>query len=214
MKTMSCNKEKGLNNTISKEIELLKKYHNYKNIILHSITVAKLSAKIAEEIKRNNPKLKLNVEEVKKGALLHDIDKFLTLKKNYKKALLTCKRFRIKKDKIEHGVLGAEILKREGLEEYSDYCLKHPFCKILHYKKEPLSLKIVYFADKIAGDGAMVSIERKIKVWMKRYGIKGSELIKLRKSLKEFRQIENELVKKTGMNKKEFYKVLNSTLKK
>jgi putative nucleotidyltransferase with HDIG domain len=198
----------------SREIMLLKKYHNYKNIITHSITTAKISSWIAEKIKKNNPKLKLNIKEVETGALLHDIDKYLTLKKNIKKALITCKKLGIKKPKTEHGVLGAEILKREGLKEYSPYCLKHPFYKILHYKKQPLSLKIVYFADKIADDKAIISIDKKIKKWIKRYSIKGSEFGRLRKALKEFRKIENELIKRTGMNKKDFYKELKSIVRK
>jgi len=204
--------EFGLNG-ISREIRLLKKYHNYKNTISHSITVAKLSVKIVEEIKRKNPKFKLNIKEIKTGALLHDIDKYLTLKKNYKKALTFCKNLGIKKKKTEHGILGAEILRKEGLGEYANYCLKHSFYQVLSYKKEPLSLKIVYFADKIAGDKSVVSIDKKMKIWIKRYSIEGSDLKKLKRALEEFKKIEEEIISKTGLNKKEFYKKLRLTLK-
>jgi putative nucleotidyltransferase with HDIG domain len=178
--------EFGLNG-ISREIRLLKKYHNSKNTISHSITVAKLSVKIVEEIKRKNPKFKLNIKEIKTGALLHDIDKYLTLKKNYKKALTFCKNLGIKKKKTEHGILGAEILRKEGLGEYANYCLKHSFYQVLCYKK--------------------------MKIWIKRYSIEGSDLKKLKRALEEFKKIEEEIISKTGLNKKEFYKKLRLTLK-
>ncbi|MEM2121526.1 MAG: HDIG domain-containing protein [Candidatus Woesearchaeota archaeon] len=200
------------NKEISNEIQLLKKYYNYKNIILHSITTAKIAEKIARKIKEKNPKLRINLEEIRKAALLHDIDKALTLKKNYKKALLVCKNLGITKSKIKHGVLGAEILKREGLKKYSKICSQHPFYKILSKSKKPIEFKIIYYADKIAGDGRLVDINKKIRVWIKRYNIKESEIKRLKRALLEFKKIEQELMNKTGLNKKDFYEMLKNSL--
>ncbi len=100
-----------------KAILLLKKYANNLSqnradiLIKHSKKVANLALKIAKK----NMTLKPDLEFIKEAALLHDIGTTVLIKDV---------------PYILHGILGREILEKEGFKKYSKVCEKHIGCGI------------------------------------------------------------------------------------
>jgi len=95
-------------------IELLKKYAHdeeiFKKVLEHSKAVQKVALRIAEDIVANGHHV--DIKFLIGACLLHDIGRFKTGKNG--------------KDIIQHGVLGAEILRKEGLDErYTLVCERH-----------------------------------------------------------------------------------------
>jgi uncharacterized protein len=80
--------------TREQAIELLRKNSCSPQIISHCQSVADISMEIANQLKRRGLKLDLNLVEA--GALLHDIG-------------------RSKTNSVEHGLVGAQIAESEGL---------------------------------------------------------------------------------------------------
>lgn len=98
--------------------EIIKKYYDensraYYLLIRHGELVASKALKIAENVAYLNPNKKLIVEL----AMLHDIGMFLT---NVPE--LDC---RGSEDYLRHGILGKEILEKEGLPIHAAFCEKH-----------------------------------------------------------------------------------------
>lgn len=92
-----------------KALELLKKYAPdesiFNKILLHVKAVQKLAVRFAEESKN------VDLEFIKTASLLHDIGRFKAGKG---------------KKGIDHNVIGAEILRKEGLDErYALICERH-----------------------------------------------------------------------------------------
>jgi uncharacterized protein len=85
----------------------------YNILITHSEQVSKKALEIANK----HPELELDKQFIKEAALLHDIGVFM------------CDAPRIhcngKHLYIEHGVLGAEILRKEGLDRHALVCERH-----------------------------------------------------------------------------------------
>ena len=71
----------------------------------------------ALEIAARNPELKLDTDFIAEAAMLHDIGIFMC-----NAPRLHCKGTH---DYIEHGYLGAEILRAEGLERHALVCERH-----------------------------------------------------------------------------------------
>ena len=219
-------RENGLRGNKSRRIEpikLLKKYGNYNNIIEHCKTTARIALLIAKQINKNKKQHKkrkvFDLEEVKNAALLHDIDKALTLKRNVKKAIRLCEKLGIKKEKIrekKHGLLGYEILKKEGLLKYARIAKQHVLHTILNKKTRPKTLlsKLIFYADKRAGDNKVLSINERFKLWKKRYKIKGEDLKRLLMTKKELLKLEKEIIAMTGLSKKEFEKLIREANEK
>ncbi len=189
-------------------IKLLKKYKEYPNIIEHSKAVARVALLIAKLINQHSSS-KINLEDVKNAALLHDIDKTLTLKENRKKAERICEKLNIDKRKIKHAVLGYEILKREGLKKYAVPTRQHTYFKIITSDRpKTLLSKIIYYADKRCEGDKIVPLKKRLDIWDKRYSkmndAKTNELVK--KANQEIYKLEKELLKKMGITLKEFDK--------
>ncbi|MBW2977436.1 HDIG domain-containing protein [Candidatus Woesearchaeota archaeon] len=95
-------------------IELLKKYapdeETFNKVFAHSKAVQRLAMRIAEDIVCNGHHV--DIKFVITASLLHDIGRF--------KIGISSK------DKLKHGLLGAEILRKEGLDEkYALVCERH-----------------------------------------------------------------------------------------
>lgn len=94
--------------TEDEAIELLKKqFEKYRpdwkdEILKHSIIVRDLSLSLARSIKD-----KIDVDFLGNACMLHDIG------------------YATAKDKIRHGVVGAEFLRGQGLEKYAKACERH-----------------------------------------------------------------------------------------
>ncbi len=91
--------------TEDEAIRLLKKYstnqESFKRVLAHARAVQKVALRIAKGI----PDIDINY--IKIGSLLHDIG-----------------RFQAKKTET-HGIVGAEILRKEGLSEYATIAERH-----------------------------------------------------------------------------------------
>ncbi len=94
--------------TEQQAIELLKKYSNskesFEKVLAHSKAVEKAAVKIASKQKN------VDMYLVKIGSLLHDIGRFSDLSG---------------KAKVRHGLIGAEILRKEGLPDIALIAERH-----------------------------------------------------------------------------------------
>jgi len=97
---------------------IIEKYYQkgsdiYNVLVKHSIQVRDKALEIAD----NHPELHLDKQFIAEAAMLHDIGIFM------------CKAPRIHctgpHDYIEHGYLGAEILRKEGLYKHALVCERH-----------------------------------------------------------------------------------------
>jgi uncharacterized protein len=85
-----------------------------KILLAHSIQVAKLALSVATHVERTEA---VDIEFVKKAALLHDIGMLYT-----DTPKLACFG---EKPYICHGIIGAELLRKEGLPRYALVCERH-----------------------------------------------------------------------------------------
>lgn len=98
--------------------KLIEKYYKkdseiYYILLTHSEQVKDKALEVAVR----NPELKLDVEFIAEAAMLHDIGIF-----KCNAPLLHCKGTH---EYIEHGYLGAELLRAEGLERHALVCERH-----------------------------------------------------------------------------------------
>lgn len=97
---------------------LLKKYYNeseklYQILIHHSELVKNKALQVAEK----HPELQLDVKFIAEAAMLHDIGIF----KCFAPKIHCFGHYKY----IEHGYLGAEILRAEGFPKHADVCERH-----------------------------------------------------------------------------------------
>ena len=99
-------------------LKIIQKYYDknskpYHILVKHSESVAKKALEIAKKAKNFNPDLKF----IKEASMLHDIGMFLT---NAPK--IECSG---KEPYICHGVLGRELLEKEGFPRHALVCERH-----------------------------------------------------------------------------------------
>ena len=96
-----------------KAIELLRKYSpdkkSFESVLTHSRAVQNLALEWAGKIKESGYRVDINF--VKTASLLHDIGAF--------------KYPPWSKDRIKHGIAGAEILRKEGFPKHARICEVH-----------------------------------------------------------------------------------------
>lgn len=139
-------------------IKIIKKYYDPKSqayyyLVEHGKLIQKKALEVVERVKHLNP----DIEFIKEASLLHDIGIFLT-----KAPEIGCHG---KEPYIKHGILGRELLNKEGLPRHALVCERHLGVGIT--KKDiirenlplpkrdmiPITLeeKIICFADKFFG---------------------------------------------------------------
>lgn len=96
-------------------IRLLNKYapsdKDFEAVLKHSRALQKLAVEVAEKIQSRNKGIKIDIEFIKTAALLHDIGRF---------------KHPPGKDSVKHGVAGADILRKEGVDDrYVRVCERH-----------------------------------------------------------------------------------------
>jgi len=158
------------NITESEALFLLKKYspdERVFNIILaHSRAVQAVALRITQEIVDNG--YDADIEFIRTASLLHDIGRFFCPPKG--------------KESILHGVKGAEILQKEGLDKrYCLACERHigpgiDLYDIEHgklnlpkknYIPETMEEKIICYADKLIEGDREAGIEKEIQRYRK-----------------------------------------------
>lgn len=156
-------------------IELLKKYAHdekkFKIVLDHSKAVQKVALRIGKEILDNG--YKVDLEFIKIACLLHDIGRFKKGTEGY--------------SIIRHGILGAEILRKEGLDEkYALVCERHIGSGIQKkdieeqgldlplkdYIPESIEEKIISYADSLIFGNKEGTIEQVLDRYRKEVGEK------------------------------------------
>ena len=159
-------------------LQLLRENQCSPKVIKHCKAVAKLAVETAEACKEKG--LKVDLELVEIGALLHDIG-------------------RSKTHSVHHAVIGAGILKAAGLPEPVISIIKKHVgggitaneAKQLGWLKDvyaPVTLeeKIVSYADKLIGNAKRVPIEETLKELASKHGQDAAErALKIHKEIKQ-----------------------------
>jgi len=157
-------------------IKLLKKYSKdekvFKIVLDHSKTVQEVALEIAKDVPN------LDLELIKIGSLLHDIGRF------------ECKPGA--GAGIKHGVFGAEILRKEGLDEIADIAERHLGAGISkeEVKEQRLDLplkdylpvtkeqKIITHADNLVSGDKRISLKKAVERYRKELGEKAASKVK------------------------------------
>jgi len=133
-------------------MKLLSKYGMPENIVAHCKAVSRLSVFIAEKIKARGGKV--NIDLVRAGALLHDIDKIIEIKNKSGK----------------HGAMAREIIEREGYPEVAKVAERHVLYRIIEDgAKFSIEEKIVFYADKRVNHDKIVSLDERFEYLRGRY---------------------------------------------
>jgi putative nucleotidyltransferase with HDIG domain len=128
-------------------LEILHRNKTPSNVIEHCKTVCKVAEGIAERLIGKG--IKVNKGLVIAAALLHDIER----------------------EKDDHVVAGANLLKEMGFPEVSGVVKKHSLHQIEKEANKPLGIeeKILFYADKRAREDKIVSLDERKKDLEKRY---------------------------------------------
>ncbi|MFX0013533.1 MAG: HDIG domain-containing metalloprotein [Promethearchaeota archaeon] len=140
-------------------VKILIYYSVPPNVISHSILTTQTALKVAKKLK--DYKQAINCNLILAGALLHDIG-------------------RCKSHHIDHGIIGAQLLRKEGFqEELARIAEIHLFAGITkfeasdfglpsqNYLPESLEEKIITYADNISKKEPLLTIEEVIKRYSK-----------------------------------------------
>ena len=148
-------------------LDILNKNKTPSNVIEHSRTVCKLAEDVAEKLIKKG--IKVNKKLLVASALLHDIER----------------------EKDNHVIEGAKLLKSMGFCEISETTRKHSLHEIEKEKNRPLSIeeKILFYADKRVKGNKIVSLKERIEDLNKRYNRDFSKEYEFAK------KIERELLK-------------------
>ena len=151
-------------------IELLRKNHCPPQVINHCVAVADLALETSNKLLANG--LKVDLELVEAGALLHDLG-------------------RSKNHTVDHGLMGAQIAQSIGLPESVISIIKrHVGGGITAkeaarfgwpkdiYTPQTLEEKIVSYADKLIDHSKRVSIELEIKRLQKENKVEAAERVR------------------------------------
>jgi len=151
-------------------IELLRKNHCPPQVINHCVAVADLALETAEILLVKG--LKVNLELVEAGALLHDLG-------------------RSKNHTVDHGLVGAQMAKSIGLPESVINIIKRHVGGGITveeakrfgwpkdcYSPQTLEEKIVSYADKLINHSKRVPIELEIKRLQKENKVDAAERVR------------------------------------
>lgn len=131
--------------------KLLEEYDVPENIISHSVKVRDVCQFLLEHL---HPSCSVNRELVLSAALLHDIMKMESIKKN-----------------TRHDEVGEELLRSLGYYEIADVVGQHVDMKDFNLHTPLTEVELVYYADKRVRHDEFVSVEDRIIDLLERYGL-------------------------------------------
>ena len=176
---------------ITKEecLELLKKYEMPDNILAHSLMVNKIAVFLSDKLLEKG--VEIYTPLVDTASLLHDIGR---------KAVLD-------KQADDHIEAGYETLQKENLISQAIIARKHGILSPLNPITKPKGWeeKVVFYADKRAGNDKIISSQERIADFKKRYPAEAREIEKASAFLFK---IEKEIFDKIGMKPEELDKYL------
>ena len=130
-------------------LAILAKNKTPSNVIGHCKAVCKVAEEIADNLIKKG--IKVNKEMVIAASLLHDIER----------------------EKKNHVLEGAKLIRKMGFPEVAEVMSKHSIHKIENPVQQPHTYeeKIVFYADKRAIGGKIVSMEERFRDLKERYNI-------------------------------------------
>jgi len=190
---------------------LLKKYHVPSHIVNHCKTVSKLGVFLAQRLKEKG--IKVNVEQVDRACLLHDIARICDIKESdygsftrnvSEEDKASWNQIRQKYYNLGHEDAGYEILK----EKYPTLALiikKHRYMTMLSETERPKSWeeKLVYYADMRVMHDKIVPLKVRLEDGHKRnahrYETNPKDKINIDKVDSLIYQLEKEIFEKIGL---------------
>lgn len=159
-------------------LSIIKKYYPEDSEIFHVlVNHSRLVADKALELARKHPELNLDLTFVEEAAMLHDIGIFLC-----EAPEIACHGT---EPYIRHGILGAELLRKEGFPQHALVCERHTGSGITREQIEQQSLPLP------PRDMLPISNEEKLicfadKFYSKSHPDKERSVEKIRKSMAHF----------------------------
>ena len=144
-------------------LAILKKNKTPPNVIEHCKTVCKFAEELADSLIKKN--IEVNKKLVIASAMLHDIER----------------------EKDNHIIEGAKLLKSMGFPQVSEVTRKHGLYKIKDEYLRPKTIeeKIVFYADKRVIGNKIVSLNERVEDLKKRYNIDLSKEFEFAKKIEE-----------------------------
>lgn len=127
-------------------LALLKEYKVPSNIVAHTKVVTKIAVFLSEKLKEKG--IKINKELVERSAMLHDLDKIITLK-----------------DLRQHGFLTKKILTEKGYPEVGKVIEFHGLLEHIGSWEE----KVLIYADRRVNHEDIVSVDERYDGLLERY---------------------------------------------
>jgi putative nucleotidyltransferase with HDIG domain len=187
LKTGSKPRTSEMNIPTEQECILLMEEHNLPdNMKRHSVLVTKMADAIGKALLESGEKI--NLALLHSSALLHDMDKMITLN-----------------DGKNHGFLAEKILEGRGFPEVAKIVRKHRLETVFE-DSEGLSTweeKIVYYADKRANDDKAVSIDERYEYLLWRYGINEEKKRRILSTKQPLENLEREIFSKLKIKPEE-----------
>jgi putative nucleotidyltransferase with HDIG domain len=145
------------------------------NIRAHSLRVSQVARLIGNGLRKAGVRLSLDL--VTAGALMHDIAKSLCLGKSE-----------------DHAAMGMEICVANDLREIADIVGEHIRLKNFSADDDIKEKEIVYYADKRVNDDRVVSLEERLDYLIERYAGDQNHLeILIRKNFTLCRRVEEKI---------------------
>jgi len=163
-------------------LDLLKEFCVSESVVEHVLVVADLAKKIAEDVRASGHDV--DVGFVESAAIVHDIG-------------------RCRSHGIEHGVLGAELLK--DYPRYARVCETHigggvgetEAAKLglpeKDFLPETLEEKIIAHADNLVDENKVVSFEEAVREYSKKFGENHPATVKVKKLGEEVEKLRGAL---------------------
>ncbi|MBW2976336.1 HD domain-containing protein [Candidatus Woesearchaeota archaeon] len=147
-------------------LDILNKNKAPPNVIEHCKTVCQFAEELADKLIKKGKSV--NKELVTASAMLHDIER----------------------EKDDHIIAGAKLLKQLGFPQISEVIRKHGLYKIEDEYVRPKTIeeKIIFYADKRVISNRVVSLKERVEDLKKRYGID------LTKDFEFAKKVEKELL--------------------
>jgi len=144
-------------------LDILTKNKTPSNVIEHCKAVCRLSEEVADNLIADG--VKVNKKLVIAAALLHDVERI----------------------KENHVKVGAKLIKSLGFPEVAKVMVRHSMYQIEDSKNIPKTVeeKIVFYADKRALGGKIVSLKERFDDTKKRYNIDFSQEFKFAIKIEE-----------------------------
>jgi uncharacterized protein len=171
-------------------ISIMQAYGMLDNIRDHSIMVERVAAIIAKGL--TGAGVKLSLEKVSAGALLHDIAKTACLGSD-----------------IDHAIKGKEICIKNDFDEIADIVGEHIRLNNYEPDSEVTEKEIIYYSDKRVNHNMIVTLEKRIEYLIKTYAKNEELLIKrIDDNFRICREVEKKIFRNLSFTPEELIEMI------